>query len=246
MALITDPAARRVRRADHRARRDHADRSAARVQEGDARTRHDGGVCVARSRRGRADGRPHRRAERRRGARDRHDRRRCSTRRSDAYTRQLLAATRRRERGDAPPSSAEARAAARNPRPDRRLWAHRRRRHAGRAGARRREPHDPARRSARRDWRVGLGQDARSRASSRAWCPRRAATCCSTASRCRRSSGERTPRAIPAHADRVPERRHGAEPERARSPTSSARPLRFYHGLRGAAARKRMLDCSIW
>jgi len=55
-----EPCCRRVRRADYRARRDDADRSAGCVQERSARTRHDGRVCVARSGRCRADGGSHR------------------------------------------------------------------------------------------------------------------------------------------------------------------------------------------
>ena len=131
---------RRVRRADDRARRHHADRSARGVQEGDPRTRHDGRVRVARSRGGRADGGPHRRAERRRRARERHDGAgaRCARRCVHAPV----------ARGDAPSGTGaragakqEARAAAaRNPRLERGLWPHRPQRRAGRARARRREP----------------------------------------------------------------------------------------------------------
>ena len=62
MALIGDPQAGDLRRADHRARRDHPDRGAARLQVGDGAGRHGRRLCQPRPRRGGADRRPDHRA----------------------------------------------------------------------------------------------------------------------------------------------------------------------------------------
>ena len=68
------PRARDPRRADHRARRDDADRGAARLPPRGARAPCHRGVREPRPGRGRADGRPHPRAARRQDARAERDR----------------------------------------------------------------------------------------------------------------------------------------------------------------------------
>ena len=130
------------RRADHRARRDDADRGAARLQAGGARARRDGALCLARSRGGGADRRPCRRAARRAdaggggdGAADRGTRARIHGK--PARRRFARDAGRARAGGGGAPAARDRGAC-------RRLWRARPFGRAGGAGARGDRPCDPA------------------------------------------------------------------------------------------------------
>ena len=178
MALITDPELVMLDEPTHRARRHHADRGAARLQERGPRAGHDRALRVARSGRGGADGGQRRGAARRRASRRRRRSARSSSGAEHPYTRSLLAAA-APVRDDVPPPLPRAAAAAlAGVRPCRRLRRARRRRAAARPGSARYRVQHRAGLGPGRDRRSRAAARARWRRSSPACCRRRAATSC--------------------------------------------------------------------
>ncbi|CAI9009659.1 hypothetical protein EMIT0158MI4_90017 [Burkholderia ambifaria] len=233
------PGAGDPRRADHRARRDHADRRAAGVQERDPALRDECGVRVARPGGGRADGRPDRRAERRpdpRSGRDRTDPARAG---ASVHAKPDRGGHAGRDRTRREIRAGRARAAARRARRGRRLRRPHRERLAREGDLARSGPAHRARADGRRDRRIGFRQDD-AREGDRG--PRagdgRADPARRRAARARHRQAFQG--AAPPRADRVPERRYRAQPGayRRAHAGAAARVLSRDQGRAGAAARR--------
>ena len=247
MALMTDPRAGDLRRADHRARRHHADRGAARLQAGRARARHarpstsrttsrwwprspTASSCCATARSSEI-------------GRDRADPRRAP---QHPYTREPAGGRRTRGRAPRPNRRRTPTPLLEVRRPDRGLRRHGRATAAAGAGPARRQSFGNPRAASALGviGESGCGQDHPRARDRRAARPAREPSC-STASRCRRASRDRTREQL----RRIQIVFQMADT--ALNPPQTigriiGRPLAFYHGPagrgpRGAGSRE-MLD----
>ena len=231
------PRGRDPRRADHRARRDDADRGAARVPPRRARAPGHGGLREPRPGGRRADGRPHPGAARRQDARaecDRATAHGAAERLHEEPARRGAARGARHAQADA-----DADAAAAGARPVGRLRPAPRGRPAGNDDPRGHRSAAQARPGDRRDRRIGLGQDD---AGARHRRPARALRGQHGVQRPRAQADARAaqPRRAAPHPDRVPVGRHGAQSvaHHRAHPGAAAAVLQGPEG-RGAAAAHR-------